>query len=144
MRTQVELLISRHGAEAYDIMNEGRDILSALLGSFGPSDTSGKLGCSVASGDARVLATEFDAVWSLEARHAIRQTMCMNLIDYYVRRSPLFLAREDHGLSQVGRISQIFARDLNWSDARREEEVSALRDYIGRELAWKTAQGTGS
>lgn len=119
IKAQVEFLIGRHGAEAYDIMSTGRDLLSE---DFIQSNTSNK----------------FDAVWSLEARHAIRQTMCMNLIDYYVRRSPLFLAHKDHGLSQVARISQVFAHELNWSDARREEEVSALQAYIRRELAWKT------
>jgi glycerol-3-phosphate dehydrogenase len=113
----VEMLISRHAGEALKILEDGERLPQAI----GESSD--------------------ERLWTLEARHAIRHTMCLNLIDFYVRRSPLFLARADHGLSYVGLLSRVFARELGWSDSRRQEEQAALLAHVQRELGWKQKFG---
>jgi glycerol-3-phosphate dehydrogenase len=78
-----------------------------------------------------------ERLWAIEAQHAIRNTMCVGLIDFYVRRSPLFLARPDHGLPFVFHLGQVFAAQLGWTDSRRQSEEQALHAYIQHELQWK-------
>jgi glycerol-3-phosphate dehydrogenase len=107
-------LIDRHGGEAKRILQTG----------------------SVISG-----RTDDERLWALEVHQAIHQTMCMNLVDFYVRRSPLFLARRDHGQALVAFIGETFAAELGWSDSRRQEEVATLHTFIRRELNWKQSFG---
>ena len=110
----VEEMIGRHGAEAYDILDD------VCRGREAPGDTM----------DAKL--------WAMEARFAVRETMCMSLIDFYVRRTPLFLARADHGMAHIGLLSHVFAGNLGWSDSKRQEQAQALRNYIEHELAWRS------
>lgn len=114
-----ELLASRHGLEALQI-------LETSVGLAGPQ------------------ATSEDIMWAAEVRHAIHQTMCLGLVDFYVRRSPLFLSRADHGLPLLPLISRVFAHDLNWSDSKRHAEMSALQAHIRDELGWKQKFGISS
>jgi glycerol-3-phosphate dehydrogenase len=109
-----EILFFRHGEEAFDILKKFK--------AAGPS----------ISGEA-----EKNFLWSLEARHAIHETMCMHLTDFYTRRSPLFLSVADHGLSLLPTISKIFAEELGWSDEKTLEECRGLQQFIERELAWR-------
>lgn len=113
--SDVDVLVDRHGAEALPIMEAG-----ANRGLMGSSE---------------------EKLWSMEALHAIRQTMCMNLIDFYVRRSPLFLARHDHGLKLIALLSRVFAMELGWSDSRRQSEAASVQEHIRRELGWKQKFG---
>ncbi|RYZ75379.1 MAG: hypothetical protein EOP05_08010, partial [Proteobacteria bacterium] len=117
-----ELLASRHGLEAIELLEKSR----GLAGS--PS--------SQPSSD--------DIMWAAEVRHAIHQTMCLGLVDFYVRRSPLFLSRADHGLPLLPLVSRVFAHDLNWSDSKRHAEMSAVQTYIREELGWKQKFGIKS
>jgi glycerol-3-phosphate dehydrogenase len=70
--------------------------------------------------------------------------MCLGLIDFYVRRSPLFLSRPDHGLALLPLISRVFASELSWNDSKRHEEMSNLQAYVRKELAWKQKFGINS
>ncbi|HVK61139.1 MAG TPA: glycerol-3-phosphate dehydrogenase/oxidase [Bdellovibrionales bacterium] len=110
----VDLLVDRHGGEAVKLLE------NEATGSHKP-------------------ATVDERIWEIEARHAIHQTMCFGLIDFYVRRSPLFLARKDHGLSLIAHLSRVFADEFSWSDSRRQEEAARLQAYIRHELSWREA-----
>jgi glycerol-3-phosphate dehydrogenase len=107
-------LIERHGGEAKRILQEGARAV-------GQNDE--------------------ERLWALEVHQAIHQTMCLNLVDFYVRRSPLFLARRDHGQSLIGFIGEAFAAELGWSDSKRQEEISSLQAFIRHELNWKQSFG---
>lgn len=72
--------------------------------------------------------------WALEAEHAISETMCFNLIDFYVRRSPLFLSRRDHGLLMLNEIVSVFQRRLGWTNVEKIQQVTALHEYMQNEL----------
>lgn len=114
--SQVALLMERHGEEALSMM----ETLQAA-----------------SSGVDMKNQTLDERLWGLEARHAIRHTMCLSLVDFYVRRSPLFLARTDHGLPLIASISRVFASEYGWSDSRRHAEMVAVQTYVRQELDWK-------
>lgn len=114
-----EFLASRHGLEAPVMLEEAR--------------------ATHASSSEHTSSDE--TLWTTEAHHAIHHTMCLNLTDFYVRRSPLFLARKDHGLPLLALISRVFAKELAWTDSKRQQEAAALQAYIRKELAWKQAFG---
>lgn len=114
----VETLVGRHGLEALKLLEKDQR--------HGP--------------DSRELSSE-ERVWVMEARHAIQTSMCLHLIDFYARRTHLFLARPDHGLIHMKLLSSVFASELGWSDSKRQEEEEALRIYVRRELSWKQDYG---
>jgi glycerol-3-phosphate dehydrogenase len=78
-----------------------------------------------------------NSYWELEAKHAIENTMCLHLVDFYTRRVPLFLARADHGKALISRISAVFADRLSWSPEQTEAEERLLANHMARELAWR-------
>ena len=75
--------------------------------------------------------------WELEALHAIENTMCLHLVDFYTRRAPLFLSEPDHGVSQIGQIAAVFSRCLGWNREQLEAEEKNLAIHMKRELAWR-------
>lgn len=77
--------------------------------------------------------------WQLEAAQAIDHTMCLNLVDFYARRVPLFLSEPDHGMSQLESICEVFKAKLSWSDADLQNQKDFLRAYMEKELAWKSS-----
>lgn len=105
----VHFLVERHGEEAFEIIENYHR---------------------------RVRRTD-DARWVFEAFHAIDQTMCLNLVDFYLRRSPLFLARQDHGLLLLGPLADTFQSALGWSEDEKKQQVAALHAHIQFELGWK-------
>lgn len=107
----VRALVDRHAGEAHDLLHQ-----TARKNYTGSEDAK---------------------LWSIEAWHAIHQTMCLHLTDFYVRRSPLFLARADHGLPLLEDLSRVFADELRWSDSQRSDEVAAVKAHIARELSWR-------
>jgi glycerol-3-phosphate dehydrogenase len=78
-----------------------------------------------------------DRVWALEAWHALKETMCLNLEDFYLRRTHLFLARRDHGLPLLEGLGALFAKMLRWDDARTKAEIAKVHKHIQMELGWK-------
>lgn len=76
-------------------------------------------------------------LWELEASHAIHETMCMNLVDFYARRAPLFLAEPDHGISLLPVLAKVFSRELSWSTEKTNQMIQDLHQYMAAELSWK-------
>ncbi|MGZ3723423.1 MAG: glycerol-3-phosphate dehydrogenase C-terminal domain-containing protein, partial [Bdellovibrionales bacterium] len=74
-------------------------------------------------------------MWCAEALHAIENTMCLSLTDFYLRRTHLILAREDHGLLFAKAIAQVMGERLGWDANRREHEINALQNQLAFELA---------
>ena len=58
--------------------------------------------------------------WMAEAQFAIDETCCLNLEDFYWRRSPLFLADSEHGLSHLEGIACVFAYNFHWNEEETE------------------------
>lgn len=79
-----------------------------------------------------------------EAAHAILATMCLNLSDFYFRRTPYFLAEKDHGVGTLSRVAAVFQSFLGWTDAQKTEQVDQLWQQINEELAWKKALTPGA
>jgi glycerol-3-phosphate dehydrogenase len=77
--------------------------------------------------------------WQLEAYHAIYSTMCLNLVDFYTRRVSLMLAQQDHGLNLLNEVSTVFKKELSWTTDELEFQQMYLKNYIAKELAWKTS-----
>lgn len=75
--------------------------------------------------------------WQFEALHAIDQTMCLHLKDFFTRRVPLMLAFRDHGISLLDQIIPVFQSKLGWSSEQTENEKKALLETIEQEMAWK-------
>lgn len=75
--------------------------------------------------------------WYLEAVHAIKTTNCFHLVDFYWRRSPLFLSRHDHGLGLLESVAAAFEDILGWSSHLLQNEITKLNQQIKSELSWK-------
>lgn len=75
--------------------------------------------------------------WQLEAAQAIDHTLCLNLVDFYTRRVPLFLADPQHGMPQLESICDVFREKLSWSDSEMQKQKEALSSHMQRELAWR-------
>jgi len=73
----------------------------------------------------------------MEAAQAIQHTMCLNLVDFYSRRVPTFLADAVHGLSTLDSVGLVFQEHLGWSKEELESEKENYREYVRRELMWK-------
>lgn len=79
------------------------------------------------------------AYWEYEALHAIDQTMCLHLVDFFARRVPLILARADHGQTVLPLVLPHFVERLGWSTEQSRHEVSALEAHIEREFSWRAS-----
>lgn len=76
--------------------------------------------------------------WAIEAAHAIESTMCMNVADFFLRRTPLVLSRPDHGReSFLPTVERVFRERLKLSDAELKAQVKDFDDYLRQELAWQ-------
>lgn len=75
-----------------------------------------------------------------EVAFHIENTMCLNIPDYYIRRSNLFLYHRDHGLSKFEEISRVFKDKLSYTDKQIGDDLNALHAYIKKEMGWKTSQ----
>jgi glycerol-3-phosphate dehydrogenase len=78
-----------------------------------------------------------DNIWCLEAYQAINTTMCLNLVDFYTRRVPLFLSEKDHGLQHLDAIADVFKAELNLSEAAINQQKQDLKNYVADVLKWK-------
>ena len=82
-------------------------------------------------------AQGLESIWEIEARHAIRSTMCLHLTDFMTRRVPLFLADKMHGEFFLQAISLVFQAELGWKNSQLQEEIQLYHEHIKRELHWK-------
>ncbi len=103
-------LVERHGLEAQIILQKMAD-------------------------DYGLYPTE-EARWMGEAYFAIEHGMCLSLVDFYWRRSPLFLATKDHGVQYLNVIAKVFAESLGWSSDEQERQKEAFHQQMAKELSW--------
>ena len=73
-------------------------------------------------------------MWCAEALHALEHTMCLTLTDFYLRRTHLILAREDHGIPFAKTIARVMGERLGWSERRQTDEINALQNQLVWEL----------
>ncbi len=107
----VEKLVQRHGMEALEILEDGAHLTLS-------KDSEHRY-------------------WQLEAIHAIEHTMCTKLTDFILRRTPLFLARADHGHSVLDALKPIFQFKLGLSDAQLQQDLQLLMQHEKCELGWR-------
>jgi len=100
------LLADRHGLEAQEILLNAVDQLSSIS------------------------RESEEWLWCAEALHAMKHTMCLHLSDFYFRRTPLVLSRQDHGLPLREALADVMGRYLGWSPRERQEEINALQNKI--------------
>lgn len=79
-------------------------------------------------------------LWCAEAIHAVEQTMCLHLTDFYFRRTPLVLTRPDHGAPFASTIAQVMGSQLGWSESQQREEINALQNQLQWEMAAAVSQ----
>jgi glycerol-3-phosphate dehydrogenase len=72
-----------------------------------------------------------------EALHAIENTMCMNLLDYFTRRVPLMLSANDHGFKYLDSIAEVFRASRGLTSAEIEEQKNQVKHFIKTEFNWK-------
>lgn len=72
-----------------------------------------------------------------ELLHAIHHTMCLNLVDFYTRRYPLFLAEMNHGLEWLEVLGLLAQNELGWSNEELEKQKNAVKMYVVKELHWR-------
>jgi glycerol-3-phosphate dehydrogenase len=110
-------LVERHGDEAFVILDQ---YLHRLPAGVRSAQDGGRL-------------------WALEAFHSIHETACFNLIDFFLRRTPLMLSEPDHGRRFLDPVEEIFALELGWSEAERKNQRQGLINYVDHEMAWSNA-----
>lgn len=76
-------------------------------------------------------------LWEAEAYHAIENTMCLHLKDFFLRRTPLFLSEKDHGRKYFEPISKIFAEHFGWSESERQREIEDTQKAYQFEMQWR-------
>jgi glycerol-3-phosphate dehydrogenase len=113
----VEKLISRHAEEVEDILEK---FSRKALSKWGSSPQN-----------------ETELYYDLECRHAIETAMCFNLVDFYLRRVPIFLSLPDHGMSQLDHLAKIFQERFNWSDSELKSQKKRLENHMEKELSWR-------
>jgi glycerol-3-phosphate dehydrogenase len=77
--------------------------------------------------------------FQIEAAHAIENTRCLNILDFYTRRAPMILSISDHGLSQFQGVCEVFESLLKNAKFSPTDQKKLLQDHINRELHWKFA-----
>jgi glycerol-3-phosphate dehydrogenase len=107
---EVGELIFRHSGEVERLIQQGRDYLQEPVSS---------------------------RRWALEAVHAIENTMCLNLIDFYLRRTPLFLSLRDHGWSHLSCVAGVFQHAFGWDAQELQFQLNALQEFVRRERSWE-------
>jgi glycerol-3-phosphate dehydrogenase len=81
--------------------------------------------------------SENTCLWEAEVDYAIDNTMCLGLLDFYLRRSPLFLSEEDHGFGLMENLAQVFVERLGWSDDEKNRQFNALQKHLEFEMGWR-------
>lgn len=74
-------------------------------------------------------------LWCAEALHAVEETMCVHLSDFYFRRTPLVLSRRDHGIPFAAAIAKVMGEPLGWDKTKQLEEINALQNQLSWELS---------
>lgn len=104
-------LISRYGAEAIEIMEDG-----------GQNRNKDPDGFPYLEG---------------QLRFAIRNEMALHLEDFYLRRMPFFAARADHGMPWAEKLARVWAQEMGASEDAVRGELERLSNEVARRSAWK-------
>lgn len=75
--------------------------------------------------------------WEMEALFAIEHTMCLHLRDFMLRRTPLFLARADHGFPLVDNVVGVFEKAYGWSENKIKSEKELYHQHLVHEMGWR-------
>jgi glycerol-3-phosphate dehydrogenase len=73
------------------------------------------------------------AYWQTLASHAIENTMCCHIVDFYLRRTPLFLGQRDHGARFLRGVLEVFRKHLHWSEDQEVQEQKAWEKMVAKE-----------
>jgi glycerol-3-phosphate dehydrogenase len=109
-------LVERYGAEAIDILKNS-------------CENPDEKGAPVSPAGFPLLASQL--------RHTMKTEMVMHLEDFYLRRIPLYLAREDHGLPWAEELSHVWAEELGLDQAHAARELEHLKSELARRSSWK-------
>jgi glycerol-3-phosphate dehydrogenase len=104
-------LVARHGTEAADVLNLGREC--GLLG-------------RLVEGEEHL---EVEVLW------AARRELAMSLDDVLARRMRLVHELPDRGEEIAPRVAEILAAELGWDETRRQAEVAAFLAEARREFS---------
>ena len=72
----------------------------------------------------------------IESMQAIYGSMCLNLVDFWTRRTHLFLSDPTHGKSCIDKVANTFQKELGWTNQQRTEQIKNLENFFAKELAW--------
>jgi glycerol-3-phosphate dehydrogenase len=75
--------------------------------------------------------------WQIEAAHAIDNTMCLSLADFFQRRVPAFLSLADHGVQIMNEVAVVFQDKMGLSTTEIETQKKNYLKEIEHLLAWK-------
>jgi glycerol-3-phosphate dehydrogenase len=67
----------------------------------------------------------------------MKTEMVMHLEDFYLRRIPLYLAREDHGLPWAEELAQVWAEERGLGAADAARELEHLKAELDRRSSWR-------
>jgi glycerol-3-phosphate dehydrogenase len=125
-------------AEARREHDEGlpSDTIPHLLAAYG-SRYRDVLELAAGRADWRTRVAKDSPVIGAELVQAVRSEMAVTLADAVLRRTPLG-ALGDPGDEALARAAGIVGDVLGWSDARREDEISAVKRFYGIVNALKT------
>jgi glycerol-3-phosphate dehydrogenase len=71
--------------------------------------------------------------WLAEGKFSIENEMCLNLVDFYWRRSPLFLFHKDNGLSLLQPLAMVFKEALGWSNSEMNIQMEKVKTQAEKE-----------
>lgn len=77
-----------------------------------------------------------------ELVHAIRREMAIKLSDLLVRRTHVFHEAEHHALPEAPALVELAASELEWSAARKAQELAAYLEDVDRSLAFRGELGS--
>lgn len=90
------------------------------------------------SSHAHHLGSDFEKIWVIEAHHAIENSMCMSIKDFFVRRTPLVLANKTHGFALKALIIDVFKQKLSLTDTEAATQWSSFETHFTHEMGWRT------
>jgi len=72
----------------------------------------------------------------LQAEHAARHEMALDLESFLCRRTPLFFLDGDQGLGVAPDVADLMGGVLGWDGTRKDRELEKLTDLAGRHMAF--------
>lgn len=73
-----------------------------------------------------------------QLRFTMRTEMVLHLEDFYLRRTALFLAREDGGLPWAEPLARVWADEMGLGEAEAQAELERLKKVLASRSEWKS------